>query len=163
MKNLLKNYTNHQIAELANSLGYPGSIKHSKVGYLAGQHFGLRGHWKSILYQCFARNLKVEGVKRFCPKYLSKKPYHHRSYLTVDNNEFLNSYEWRKVRLIVLKRDGSKCACCGATPATGAVMNVDHIKPRKTHPELALDTNNLQVLCHECNHGKGNWDDTDFR
>lgn len=42
-------------------------------------------------------------------------------------------------------------------------MNVDHIKPRKLFPELALDPDNLQVLCHECNHGKGNWDMTDFR
>jgi hypothetical protein len=80
-----------------------------------------------------------------------------------NTDSFLQSYEWRKVRLIVLKRDGAKCACCGATPNTGAVMNVDHIKPRKHFPHLALDPNNLQVLCHECNHGKGNWDRTDFR
>lgn len=42
-------------------------------------------------------------------------------------------------------------------------MNVDHIKPRKTHPHLALDPSNLQVLCDVCNHGKGNWDKTDWR
>ena len=42
-------------------------------------------------------------------------------------------------------------------------MNVDHIKPRKKYPELALDKSNLQVLCEECNHGKGNWDETDWR
>jgi 5-methylcytosine-specific restriction endonuclease McrA len=62
-----------------------------------------------------------------------------------------------------LKKYGPRCQCCGATPATGAVMNVDHIKPRKKWPSLALDVNNLQILCHECNHGKGNWDDTDWR
>ena len=76
---------------------------------------------------------------------------------------FLASYEWRRVRMIVLKRDNARCACCGATPADGRVMNVDHIKPRKYHPQLALDLNNLQVLCDECNHGKGNWDQTDWR
>ena len=73
------------------------------------------------------------------------------------------TYEWRKVRMEALKKYGAKCQCCGATPASGAVMNVDHIKPRKLFPHLALDLNNLQVLCHDCNHGKGNWDMTDWR
>lgn len=81
----------------------------------------------------------------------------------VAGNEFLQSYEWRRVRMMALKKYGPKCQCCGATPATGAIMNVDHIKPRKLYPELALDVSNLQILCHECNHGKGNWDMTDWR
>ena len=42
-------------------------------------------------------------------------------------------------------------------------MHVDHIKPRKLYPALALDVNNLQILCEVCNHGKGNWDMTDWR
>ena len=76
---------------------------------------------------------------------------------------FLESYEWRRVRMVVLKRDGARCACCGATPADGLRMHVDHIKPRRKFPELALDPRNLQVLCEVCNHGKGNWDQTDWR
>jgi hypothetical protein len=77
--------------------------------------------------------------------------------------EFLESFAWRKVRMEALLKFGPKCMCCGATPATGAVMHVDHIKPRLTHPELALELDNLQILCHECNHGKGNWNSTDWR
>ena len=76
---------------------------------------------------------------------------------------FLQTYEWRRVRMEALKKYGARCQCCGATPAHGAVMNVDHIKPRKLFPHLALDIKNLQILCHECNHGKGNWDMTDWR
>lgn len=76
---------------------------------------------------------------------------------------FLQSYQWRKARMQALIEHGARCQCCGASPATGAVMNVDHIKPRKTHPELALDQSNLQVLCAECNHGKGNWSVKDWR
>jgi hypothetical protein len=83
--------------------------------------------------------------------------------IDVTSNEFLQTYEWRKVRMEALKKYGPVCQCCGATPKTGAVMNVDHIKPRKLFPSLALDVNNLQILCHECNHGKGNWDQTDWR
>lgn len=78
-------------------------------------------------------------------------------------DSFLFSYEWRRVRMLALKKYGPKCQCCGATPQTGGVMNVDHIKPRKLFPHLALDVDNLQILCHECNHGKGNWDQTDWR
>ena len=81
----------------------------------------------------------------------------------VASDAFLSTFEWRKVRMEALKKYGPRCQCCGATPATGAVMNVDHIKPRKKWPSLALDVNNLQILCHDCNHGKGNWDDTDWR
>lgn len=42
-------------------------------------------------------------------------------------------------------------------------MNVDHVKPRKLFPHLALDVDNLQILCDACNHGKSNWDQTDWR
>lgn len=81
----------------------------------------------------------------------------------VGSSDFLQTYEWRKLRLVALKKYGTVCRCCGASPKTGAVMNVDHIKPRKIYPELALSLDNLQVLCAECNHGKGNWDMTDWR
>lgn len=79
------------------------------------------------------------------------------------SNEFLKSYEWRRARYIALKRSSGRCECCGHGPATGRVLNVDHIKPRKIFPEFALDQRNLQVLCDECNHGKGNWNCTDWR
>ena len=76
---------------------------------------------------------------------------------------FLESYAWRRLRMIALRYYGTKCMCCGATPERGAEIHVDHIKPRKVFPQLALDLSNLQILCHECNHGKGNWDMTDWR
>lgn len=81
----------------------------------------------------------------------------------VVSDEFLSSYAWRRLRMEALIKYGRRCLCCGATPETGAVMNVDHIKPRRLFPALALEIENLQVLCHECNHGKGNWDQTDWR
>lgn len=91
----------------------------------------------------------------------AKQRFPQKNYEATD--AFLESYEWRRVRMVVLKRDGARCACCGATPADGLRMHVDHIKPRRKFPELALDVDNLQVLCEVCNHGKGNWDDTDWR
>jgi 5-methylcytosine-specific restriction endonuclease McrA len=81
----------------------------------------------------------------------------------VRSDDFLRTFEWRRLRMQALKLHGPQCQCCGATPATGAVMNVDHIKPRRLFPDLAMSLDNLQILCDVCNHGKGNWDMTDWR
>jgi len=78
-------------------------------------------------------------------------------------NKFYSTYEWRKVRYEVLKRDGARCLLCGASRKDGAVLNVDHIKPLKKFWSLRLDPENLQTLCSACNHGKGNLDETDWR
>jgi len=81
----------------------------------------------------------------------------------IASNDFLKTYEWRKARQQVLDKYDSRCMCCGTKPTEDKYLCVDHIKPRKTHPELALDVANLQILCNECNHGKGNWSIKDYR
>lgn len=77
--------------------------------------------------------------------------------------EFLASKAWKRLRYQALLLHGNRCQCCGASTAQGAVLNVDHIKPRRLFPQLALQLDNLQVLCGDCNEGKGNWDMTDVR
>jgi 5-methylcytosine-specific restriction endonuclease McrA len=107
---------------------------------------------------------RAKGLMPKKSKALSTKPAPPKvAGIDVTTTEFLSTYEWRKTRMVALKKYGARCQCCGSTPATGAVIHVDHIKPRKLFPHLALDVDNLQVLCHECNHGKGNWDQTDWR
>jgi hypothetical protein len=76
---------------------------------------------------------------------------------------FYNSEEWRRVRYLALRSHGGACQCCGATPSRGFPLHVDHVKPRSKYPELELDIDNLQVLCADCNLGKGAWDETDWR
>lgn len=95
----------------------------------------------------------------------SKSNIHYtRCNIDVTTHEFLSTYEWRTIRMEAIILHGSKCQCCGASPKTSnVVINVDHIKPRLKFPKLALDINNLQVLCNVCNQGKGNWDKTDWR
>lgn len=80
-----------------------------------------------------------------------------------NSDDFLNSKAWKRLRFQALKKYGMKCQACGESPSTGAVLNVDHILPRRLFPEYALQLQNLQVLCGDCNEGKGNWDMTDAR
>ena len=81
----------------------------------------------------------------------------------VDSRVFLESKVWKRLRYKALKENSNKCQCCGASPSTGAVLNVDHILPRRLFPNHALQLENLQVLCSDCNEGKGNWDMTSFK
>jgi len=86
-----------------------------------------------------------------------------QSSVDVTSREFLLTYAWRKLRMEVLIARGRRCECCGARPDDGVRIHVDHIKPRRLYPELAMVRSNLQILCEACNHGKGNWDETDWR
>lgn len=89
--------------------------------------------------------------------------------LASDKTAFYRSWEWRTARMVAIKRHGRRCESCGATPgdltSSGDPVRivVDHIKPLGKRWDLRLDQNNLQVLCDECNMGKGAWDETDWR
>lgn len=82
---------------------------------------------------------------------------------------FYESWDWKKARYQVLQKYGPTCMLCGSTrqdldlDGYKVRIVVDHIKPLHKHWELRLDPNNLQVLCHDCNKGKGAWDETDHR
>lgn len=89
------------------------------------------------------------------------------SVLTKD--AFYRSWEWRTVRMQAIQKYGTACQCCGARPGQTAMSGepvricVDHIQPISTHWHLRLDAENLQILCDECNQGKGAWSRADFR
>lgn len=56
------------------------------------------------------------------------------------------------LRYKVFEKDGFKCVMCGATAATGAALEADHIVPRAKGGKNVLE--NLQTLCDRCNRGK---------
>ncbi len=68
---------------------------------------------------------------------------------------FYESDEWRLVRYEALKFNDGRCALCGHGRSDGVKLHVDHIKPRSKYPKLELSLSNLQVLCENCNAGKG--------
>lgn len=53
---------------------------------------------------------------------------------------------WQSLRAAILERDGYRCKKCGARGR----LEVDHVKPVRTHPALAFDPQNLQALCPSC-------------
>ncbi|NKF49291.1 HNH endonuclease [Shewanella sp. WXL01] len=79
----------------------------------------------------------------------------------VTTSEF--NRKWPNLRRQAFELYGNACSCCGASPSTGAIMHVDHIKPRSKYPELALELSNLQILCEQCNLGKSNISEVDWR
>jgi 5-methylcytosine-specific restriction endonuclease McrA len=56
---------------------------------------------------------------------------------------------WKALRLQALRRDGWRCVKCGKPG-----REVDHIKPVRTHPELAFELANLQTLDSRCHSRK---------
>ena len=59
------------------------------------------------------------------------------------------------LRYSILERDGFTCQLCGRSPRTGdnVKLHVDHILPISKGGRTEPD--NLQVLCRDCNLGKG--------
>lgn len=105
------------------------------------------------------RNRFTKYKKRKSKAFKNKKSKQDIFVLAKDD-PFYKSKEWIEVREIILETYGRKCMKCGTMDA---IMNVDHIKPKRFFPKLKLDLNNLQVLCSSCNKEKGNKDHTDYR
>ena len=91
----------------------------------------------------------LRAIKRNAAKY--KEP----AYTTGMGSEFYLTREWKQTRWQVLTRSDGKCCMCGRGKAQGVILHVDHIHPRSKFPSKELDPTNLQVLCSDCNLGKG--------
>ena len=62
------------------------------------------------------------------------------------SRKIIRSKRWEALRWEALKRDRFQCRQCSSVGR----LEVDHIKPVRTHPELAFDLDNLQSLCPSC-------------
>jgi|GEM_PF-363606 len=68
------------------------------------------------------------------------RAYHRHS------KKITRTKRWAALRVQALRRDGFRCVQCGARGR----LEIDHIKPVRTHPELSFDLANLQSLCPSC-------------
>lgn len=66
---------------------------------------------------------------------------HHRH-----SKRVTRTARWKTLRMAILERDGFRCRDCGGRGR----LEVDHIKPVRTHPGLAYAPGNLQALCPAC-------------
>lgn len=122
------------------------------VSLLAGRQMGKRAAWLWLLDQ-------YEAGLRGATKAKAKPDYKH-----VGSKAFYSSEAWRALRFEALKAGNGCCNLCGRSNRQhGVILHVDHIKPKSRFPELALTLSNLQILCEDCNLGKSNRDDTDWR
>jgi len=53
---------------------------------------------------------------------------------------------WKVLRMVILERDKFRCCSCGCAGR----LEVDHVKPVRTHPDLSYAPGNLQSLCRPC-------------
>lgn len=54
---------------------------------------------------------------------------------------------WQVLRKFVLERDGWACVDCGTRRGR---LEIDHVLPVRTHPELAFAPGNCAVRCSAC-------------
>lgn len=69
-----------------------------------------------------------------------------------EDRRFYGSNRWRDFRAWFLMRN-PLCVECKKEGRIVTANQLDHIKPRKTHPELAFEETNCQGLCRR-HHGQ---------
>lgn len=119
-------------------------------------------------YNMISLEGSIQCLERYATKFnrISEEHFKPNSelYDTFDKSRaFYSSAPWRFVRYQVLREAKGCCQCCGKRASFESPLHVDHIKSRHRYPELSLDVKNLQVLCEDCNFGKGVDDETDWR
>lgn len=111
-----------------------------------------------------AKALRRKARKLEVREFLTRKAEgNYVSAASMSSEKFYKSKAWLDLRYRVLVLKGNRCEACGKGPKDGATIQVDHIQARYIHPELAFDIANLQVLCRDCNQGKGTKDQTNWR
>jgi hypothetical protein len=133
------------------------------------EFFHLDGRNKMLLFYSLYETGEPHRLYKYKkkPKNTSKKSKKFKKkkkiYTNLSPSEFYATDRWRKLRYLVLKANNGRCELCGNGKFEGAVLHVDHIKPRSKFPSFEWDINNLQVLCSDCNLGKSNTDSINWK
>lgn len=69
-----------------------------------------------------------------------------------DVSPFYNTKQWKMLRKQKKKIEHNECERCRAKGRHREGTEVHHKKYLRQHPELALDINNLELLCEDCHY-----------
>ncbi len=75
-----------------------------------------------------------------------EKHYNWKGGVVSEADRLRRTKEGKAWKLAVKLRDGYKCVQCGSKEQ----LQIDHIKPFSTHPELRVAIDNGRTLCFEC-------------
>jgi len=83
----------------------------------------------------------------------------------LDKQRFYSSRSWRALRYATLCKNREQYAAltCEVCKSTDGPFHCDHIEPLSLNWHRRLDPTNVQVMCDDCNLGKGNRDQIDWR
>lgn len=118
-----------------------------------------RVNYLKSLYQSLTPSTEITGRKDSIQESFSEaspvmihgqKIFFHKEYTTEKRDRFITSNEWMAIRMKVILRD-KVCLACGSKEK----LQCDHIRPMASHWHLRKDMDNLQLLCKQCNFGKG--------
>ena len=79
-----------------------------------------------------------------------------------DLHKFYTSPIWRKTQASILKENHNECCRCKAKGLVIQARTVHHKKYLRTHPELALDRDNLEPVCERCHYDEHHRKKTSF-
>lgn len=152
IRRLLIHHAKRLFVQAGGVLGPTQIPVHRMASLAAGRPMNQRDAWRWLLDQYAPGNKDLPSIPR------------RKTGAPTQRGSFYDTDEWRAVRFEALRLSDGRCCLCGRSKRDhGVVLHVDHIKPRSKFPELALTLANLQVLCEDCNLGKSNRDDTDWR
>lgn len=78
-----------------------------------------------------------------------------RGLIREDNvHAFYASPVWRRMAAKVLKDNHYECSRCKAKGLVVRARTVHHKQYLRNHPELALNTDNLEPICDECHYNE---------
>jgi len=129
------------------------AIQHAPLKDPASEMEGMR-HLMSFARESLKRNHPPPSASMIS-EVLQSEYVTRQAVCGFSDKNFFKSREWKETRLACLSAY-RKCKLCGRTTLEGAVLHVDHIKPRSLFPHLSLEPSNLQVLCSDCNVAKSN-------